>query len=94
MGNLVNDKYIDDEKDYLEKEEMENKTAEKKYTIQLTRSELAILTNILDHFADYVSGDDRIDHGWNVLKSWRDNLQETKTQLYILTGKLKRRLRK
>jgi len=73
---------------------MENKIAEKKYTIQLTRSELAVLANILDHFTDYVSGDDRIDHGWNVLKTWRDNLQETKTRLYILTGKLKRRLKK
>jgi len=30
MGNLVNDKYIDDEKDYLEKEEMENKTTAEK----------------------------------------------------------------
>ena len=66
----------------------------KQHTIKLYHDELLILVNILDTFSDYVSGDDRPDHGWNRLKEWREGSNETKQMLYILNGRLARLLRR
>jgi hypothetical protein len=64
------------------------------HTIKLYQDELLILVNILDNFSDYVAGDDRIDHGWNRLKEWRQGSSETKQMLYKLNGRLARLLRR
>jgi hypothetical protein len=70
------------------------KKENKYHTIKLYQDELLILVNILNHFSDYVSGDDRIDHGWNKLKDWRDAGSDTKRMLYQLNARLARLLRK
>ena len=59
-----------------------------KHKITLFTDEVIILKNILFHFTDYVAGDDRPDHGWNILKDWRTASQQTKVMLYSLAGKL------
>jgi len=64
------------------------------HTIKLYQDELLILVNILNNFSDYVTGDDRIDHGWNRLKEWREGSNETKQMLYKLNGRLARILRR
>lgn len=65
----------------------------KKYTISLTKQEIIYLENILNHFIDWMVHDDRIDHGLNMLKYYREDLKD-KTPIFILAGKFKRRLRK
>mgnify|MGYP001595536293 CR=1 FL=1 len=66
----------------------------KKYTISLTEQELIVLANIMHHFTDYMSGDDRPDHGLAILKKYREMpLDEYKTSIYFLAGKLKKRAR-
>ena len=55
---------------------------------KLTKDEMRFLFLIMDHVSDYAGGDDRLDHGLNRLKELREASQETKNQVYQLTGKL------
>lgn len=63
-------------------------TMKNKTRVTLTHDELRILAWFMDHYTDYLSGDDRIDHGWNVLKLERERPMEWKTEIYTLAGKL------
>lgn len=69
---------------------------EKKITIQLTQRELGYLEHILWHFTDYMSGDDRPDHGLGILKHYREMPPQhaDKHLIYSMAGKLRRRWRK
>ena len=48
------------------------------------------LQHILRHFADYMGGDDRYDHGFGILKGYRDIPIEEKRIIYRLMGKVVR----
>ena len=67
---------------------------EKKIRITLTEKELGRLEHILWHFADYMAYDDRPDHGFGILKGYRDLPQEDKNMIYYLAGRLRRIYRK
>jgi len=43
-----------------------------KHRVTLTKREISVLAHITRHFADYVCGDDRHDHGMGILKGYRD----------------------
>ena len=43
-----------------------------KTRITLTKSEVKILAHLTRHFADYMFGDDRPDHGMGILKGYRE----------------------
>jgi hypothetical protein len=58
--------------------------------VTLSDSELGYLSHILWHFTDYMAGDDRQDHGFGILKGYRDSSEETKRELYLLAGRLRR----
>ena len=66
----------------------------KKYTIQLSKEEIAYLDHILWHFTDYMAYDDRPDHGLGILKHYRKVGDEKKFIIYRLAGKLRRKYRK
>jgi len=68
---------------------------DKKIRLYITINELEYLAHILDHFTDYMAYDDRPDHGFGILKGYRDLSVERKTEIFIIVGKLfrmKRRL--
>ena len=46
--------------------------ADKKYSISLTKGEIWTLAHLTRHFADYMGGDDRPDHGMGILKGYRE----------------------
>ena len=49
---------------------------EKKYSMSFTKGEIIALAHLTRHFADYMSGDDRPDHGMGILSDYRkDNLK-------------------
>jgi len=56
----------------------------------LKDNEVEILAHIMDHFTDYMGYDDRPDHGFGILKQYREIGQERKIQIYQLTGRLLR----
>ncbi len=64
------------------------KMMEKK-RITMKKEDLNYIFWVLDHFTDYMAHDDRIDHGWNILKEARNWDMEKKTRLYSATGRLK-----
>jgi len=66
----------------------------KTHTIKIEHNDLILLVNILDNFSDYVTGDDRPDHGWNRLKDGREWARSTKDMLFKLNGRLARLLRR
>jgi len=68
----------------------------KKIRVTLTVEELRYLEHILWHFTDYMSGDDRPDHGFGILKEYRigRNSDEYKKILLPLSGRLRRLSRK
>ena len=74
-------------KKYLKMEE------DNKIRITLTEKELGYLEHILWHFTDYMSHDDRPDHGLGILKGYREMTNEQKEPVLILAGKLRRRHR-
>jgi hypothetical protein len=43
-----------------------------KHRITLTTEEIEVVAHILDHFTDYMCGDDRPDHGMGILKQYRE----------------------
>jgi len=61
-------------------------------TIRLTEDEIFYLANIMNHFTDYVAGDDRPDHGFERLQRYREFPSDEKYKLYALAGKLKRKV--
>jgi hypothetical protein len=81
---------------------MKNKTS-----ITFTKGEVTVLAHLTRHFYDYMSGDDRLDHGLNKLKGYREinlyhidnkSFGEPRPQLIedliSAMGKLNRRWRK
>jgi hypothetical protein len=67
---------------------------EKKIRFSLTKKELGRLEHIIYHFTDYMAYDDRPDHGFGILKGYRDLPQEEKNIIYYLAGRLRRTYRK
>jgi len=67
---------------------------EKKIRISLTEKELSRLEHILWHFTDYMVHDDRPDHGFGILKGYRDLPDEEKSIIYFLAGRLRRTYKK
>ena len=65
-----------------------------KTRITLTEKELMYLEHILWHFTDYMSGDDRPDHGLGILKDYRTIDKDEARIIYILAGRLRRHYRK
>jgi len=61
-----------------------------KKRISFGEEELWYLKHILWHFSDYMAGDDRPDHGFGILKEYRDKPIEEKRKIYRLAGKLRR----
>jgi hypothetical protein len=43
-----------------------------KHRITLTTEEIKVVAHILNHFTDYMCGDDRPDHGMGILKQYRE----------------------
>ena len=66
----------------------------KKIRPSFTEEEFNYVQHILWHFTDYISFDDREDHGMGILKHYRDMPQEKKNVLLMLAGKLRRLSRK
>jgi hypothetical protein len=62
----------------------------KKRAVYLSEKELSYLQHILYHFTDYMSGDDRPDHGFGILKEYRNAAPEVRTMLNVLAGRLRR----
>lgn len=60
----------------------------------LTEEEISTLAHIMDHFIDYMAGDNRPDHGFGILKQYRELPDERKSQIYQLASKLLRLRRK
>lgn len=54
--------------------------------ITFTDEELGYLQHIMWHFTDYVSGDDRPDHGLGVLSGYRKLDAVQKSKLSYLAG--------
>jgi hypothetical protein len=63
---------------------------EKKKSISFNKEEAYYLKHFFWHFSDFACGDDRPDHGWNVLAFYRDADEDTKRELLRLAGKLAR----
>lgn len=56
----------------------------------LSDKELGYLSHILWHFTDYMTYDDRPDHGLGILKQYRELDEERKREIYRLAGRLNR----
>lgn len=56
----------------------------------LTSDQVRLLAHILDHLSDHVYGDDRPDHGLNVLAKYRDVSPEMKREISRLFVKMQR----
>lgn len=67
-----------------------NETKIKKTRISLTKEELGYLQHILWHFTDYMAYDDRPDHGFGILKDYRDTTQEKRSVINYMAGRLRR----
>jgi hypothetical protein len=67
---------------------------EKKIRVSLTEKELGRLEHIIYHFTDYMAYDDRPDHGFGILKGYRELPQEEKNLIYYMAGRLRRTYRK
>jgi len=61
---------------------------------RLTEEELKYLVHVLNHFTDFMMGDDRPDHGFGILKGYRDLPIEKKGMLCFLYVKLARAQRR
>jgi hypothetical protein len=48
----------------------------KKHRPSLTEGEIWALAHVTRHFADYMCGDDRPDHGLGILKQYREGMKE------------------
>jgi len=59
-----------------------------------TQEELCYLEHILWHFSDYMAGDNREDHGFGILKEYRNLSNEKKVIIYRMAGRLRRLSRK
>ncbi|MGA2407872.1 MAG: hypothetical protein ABSF81_14145 [Bacteroidales bacterium] len=59
-----------------------------KIIITLTKDELRTLAHIMDHFTDYMMGDDRAYHRLRILKYYREMKGEKRDQVLTLAGKL------
>jgi hypothetical protein len=66
----------------------------KKRAVLFTEKELGYLEHIMWHFTDYMSHDDRPDHGLGILKEYRDIDKEGKRIIFIMAGRLRRLHRK
>jgi hypothetical protein len=62
--------------------------------ITLTEEEVCTLAHIMNHFTDYMGHDDRPDHGFGILKQYRNLNEERRREIYVLAGKLLRIRRK
>jgi len=58
--------------------------------MKLTKDEKAILAFVMNHYSDYLAGDDRPDHGMARLKAGREWNSEKKKIAYKLAGRLMR----
>jgi len=58
------------------------------YRIRFSEEEMLFLRHLLNHFSDYVWGDDRPDHGWGILKKYREASDETKVMIGRLYGRI------
>jgi hypothetical protein len=76
---------------------------QKKYPIAFTELEVYVMAHITRHFADFMCGDDRPDHGMGILKGYREasrkyRFDEEKPEyieaFYSAMGKLNRKDRK
>jgi hypothetical protein len=61
-----------------------------KVRIIFTNRELMYLQHILWHFTDYMAHDNRPDHGFGILKEYRDFNEDDKREIYVLAGRLRR----
>jgi len=66
------------------------KDAETKRPVYLSDKELGYIEHILYHFTDYMGGDDRPDHGWGILKDYRDIDEADKYFIMMMAGRLRR----
>ena len=66
----------------------------KKKPVYMTEEELGYLQHILHHFTDYMAHDDRPDHGFGILKGYRELPDESKSKIFFLSGRLRRLHRK
>jgi len=66
----------------------------KKIHISLTLQELSYLEHILWHFSDYMAHDDRPDHGFGILKGYREMTDEEKSVIFFMAGKMRRSYKK
>lgn len=62
----------------------------RKRAILFNEKELRYLEHILWHFTDYMAHDDRPDHGFGILKQYREADEETKHIIYFMAGRLRR----
>ena len=65
-----------------------------KIRFTLTEDELMYLQHIMWHFTDYMAHDDRPDHGFGILKDYRDINEERRHLIFQLAGRLRRTHRK
>ena len=49
-----------------------------KHRITLTTEEISVLAHVTRHFADYMCGDDRPDHGLGILKQYREGMKNSR----------------
>ena len=49
-----------------------------KHRITLTTEEISVLAHVTRHFADYMCGDDRPDHGLGILKGYREGMRSSR----------------
>ena len=61
----------------------------KTHRVSLTEGEIYILAHLTRHFADYVGGDDRPDHGLALLSQYRTEYKERMRKDEELPGWLK-----
>ena len=59
-----------------------------KKRITLEEDEIITLAHIMDHFLDYMFGDDRPDHGFGILKQYRDLDIDKKSSVSVAGCKL------
>jgi hypothetical protein len=62
--------------------------------ITLTEEDVYTLAHIMHHFTDYMALDDRVDHGFGILKGYRKLPDHKKRNVFLLAGKLMRLRRK
>lgn len=65
-----------------------------KKRITIDEEDIITLAHIMDHFTDYMAHDDRPDHGFGILKGYRDLDDARKSHIYFLAGRLMRYARK